>query len=404
MFERSKVQFPFFEIASKQESVNGRRHIKMALHEIFPDDTQWQENGISWNEQYTRDNIDTVIGMSITVEFLTGDRDVPYSHGLTGERGNMPVFEDATMVGFCDKAYIDTITVAGEEKRVLIAEGWLDEMRYPKFIDWLAKHLSDGTVKGSVEAVGKKENNGEIIYSSGWKKRGRVPQVYDYSGYAILGVKPAVEAAIVMELNNKNQKKEDDHMEFTEQMKQEVNAAVSTAMAEVNNRWDELWAQLSEKDAKIAELEAQIKDKEAEIAHVEEEKAQLRADFDAKEAGLTEVNAKLDEANAKIAEMEAKNAELANEQLKTELNAALASYTEEQRKVAEAEINAFNENPGSVEINAIVGKICTEIVRAAQEAHHAEQNAASEIDVFAASDLENPQAANEPANEDVNVF
>ena len=191
-------------------------------------------------------------------------------------------------------------------------------------------------------------------------------------------------------------------MEFTEQMKQEVNAAVSTAMAEVNNRWDEYWAQLSEKDAKIAALEAEIKDKEAEIAHVEEEKAQLRADFDAKEAGLTEANAKVDELNAKIAEMEAKNAELANEQLKAELNAALASYTDEQRKVAEAEINAFNENPGSVEINAIVGKICTEIVRVAQEAKNSEQNAASEIDVFAMSDAVTSSKA--ASDEDINVF
>lgn len=404
MFERSNIQFPFFEIASKHESIAGRRHIKMVLHEIFPNDQQWQENGISWNEEYTKNNIASVNGMSITVEFLTGDRDVPYSHGITGTRENMPVFEDATMVGFCDKAYIDTLSINGDDKRVLIAEGWLDEMRYPKFIDWLSEHLSDGTVKGSIECVGKKENDGEIIYSGGWKERGRVPQVYDYSGYAILGVKPADEAAIVMELNNKNQKKEDDYMEFTEQMKQEVNAAVSTAMAEVNNRWDEFWAQLSQKDARIAELEAQIKDKEAEIAHVEEEKAQLRADFDAKEAGLTEVNAKLEEANAKIAEMEAKNAELEKEQLKSELNNALASYTDEQRKAAEAEINAFNENPGSVEINAIVGKICTEIVRAAKEAKTSEQNAVSEIDVFAASDMDKTQVVEKPAAEDVNIF
>lgn len=402
MFERAKAKFPFFEIASKNEGVNGRRKIKMALHEIFPDDQTWQENGISWNEEYANNNIDTVHGMSITVEFLTGDRDVPYSHGMTGERHNMPIFEDATTVGFCEKGYITDIVVNGETKRVLVAEGWLDEMRYPKFIDWLSEHMADGTVKGSVEITGKKANNGEIIYSGGYKDQGRVPQIYDYTGFAILGVKPADEAAIVMELNNKNQKKEDDNMEFTEQMKQEVNAAVSTAMAEVNNRWDEYWAQLSEKDAKIAALEAEIKDKEAEIAHVEEEKAQLRADFDAKEAGLTEANAKVDELNAKIAEMEAKNAELANEQLKAELNAALASYTDEQRKVAEAEINAFNENPGSVEINAIVGKICTEIVRVAQEAKTSEQNAASEIDVFAMSEAVTPSKA--ASDEDINVF
>ncbi len=190
-------------------------------------------------------------------------------------------------------------------------------------------------------------------------------------------------------------------MDF-EEMLNKTKAAVSNAMVEANNRWDEYWAQLSAKDAKIAELEAEIKDKEAQIAHVEEEKAQLRADFDAKEAGLTEANAKVEELNAKIAEMEAKNTELANEQLKAELNAALAPYTEEQRKVAEAEINAFNENPGSVEINAIVGKICTEIVRAAQEAKTSEQNAASEIDVFAIAETA-PKSEDQP-DDDVSVY
>ena len=52
----------------------------------------------------------------------------------------------------------------------------------------------------------------------------------------------------------------------------------------------------------------------------------------------------------------------------------------------EEEIDAFNENPGSVEINAIVGKICTEMVRLSREKSVAETNAASEIDVFAMTD------------------
>jgi len=400
MFERSKMKFPIFEIASKS-TVAGRRHIKVVLHEIFPNDQSWQENGISWNEEYVRNNIESVKGMSLTVEFLTGDRDVPYGHGMTGARNNMPLFEDATMVGFFDKAYVDDVQIDGQTHRVLIAEGWLDEMRYPKFVDWLTQHMADGTVKGSVEIAGKPENEGQIIYSGGWKEQGRVPQIYDYSGYAILGIKPADETAIVMELNNKKNAKEDDSMDF-EEMLNKTKAAVSNAMVEANNRWDEYWAQLSAKDAKIAELEAEIKDKEAQIAHVEEEKAQLRADFDAKEAGLTEANAKVEELNAKIAEMEAKNTELANEQLKAELNAALAPYTEEQRKVAEAEINAFNENPGSVEINAIVGKICTEIVRAAQVAKTSEQNAASEIDVFAIAETA-PKSEDQP-DDDVSVY
>ena len=106
------------------------------------------------------------------------------------------------MVGHFDKAYVDDVEIGGVTKRCLVAEGTLDEMRYPKFVAWLRENMADSVVKGSVEIVGKPEHDGYIIYSGGWKEEGRVPQYYDYSGYAILSVKPADEAAIVMELNS----------------------------------------------------------------------------------------------------------------------------------------------------------------------------------------------------------
>lgn len=89
---------PLFEISSKK-SINGRREFKAALHEIHPDKEHYQHNGISWNEDYVKANMDSVIGMSIVAEFITEDRDIPYGHGMTGVKDNMPLFEDATMVG-----------------------------------------------------------------------------------------------------------------------------------------------------------------------------------------------------------------------------------------------------------------------------------------------------------------
>ena len=67
---------------------------------------------------------------------------VPYGHGMTEIRvqDNLPLFEDATMVGHFDRAYIDDVEIDGVTKRVLIAEGTLDEMRYPKFVAWLPLH------------------------------------------------------------------------------------------------------------------------------------------------------------------------------------------------------------------------------------------------------------------------
>lgn len=389
-----------YEISSENR-IAGRRPIKVVLHEIFPDNTRWQENGISWKEEYVRANLHSVIGMSIVAAFLTEDRDVPYDHGMTEvrEEDRLPLFEDATMVGHFDKAYIGDVEIEGVTKRCLIAEGTLDEMRYPKFVAWLREHMAESTVKGSVEIVGKPEHDGYIIYSDGWKDEGRVPQDYDYSGYAILSVKPADEAAIVMELNNKKTDKEDETMD--EKTKNELMAAVASAVSEVNSKWEEYWAKVDALQADISQLKADIAQKEADIK-------QLQADYDkeyaAKEAaelGLTEANAAKEAAEASLNEANAKIAEMGNAAAVAELNAALAPYTEEQRAVAQEEIDAFNANPGSVEINSIIGKICTAMVEAARESKVTETNSANQIDVFGMMDDAGDQ---DDGSADVNVF
>ena len=378
---------PIYEISSENK-IAGRRPIKVVLHEIFPDNTRWQENGISWKEEYVQANLHSVVGMSIVAEFLTEDRDVPYNHGMTDvrEEDKLPLFEDATMVGHFDKAYVDDVEIGGVTKRCLVAEGTLDEMRYPKFVAWLRENMADSVVKGSVEIVGKPEHDGYIIYSGGWKEEGRVPQYYDYSGYAILSVKPADEAAIVMELNNKKLDKEDGTMD--EKTKNELMAAVTGAVSEVNSKWEEYWAKVDTLLAEISQLKADIAQKEADIK-------QLQADYDKEAAAKEAAEAGLVEANAKITEMQ-------NAAAVAELNAALAPYTEEQRAVAKEDIDAFNSNPGSVEINSIVGKICTAMVQAARESQIAETNAASQIDVFGMTDDAGKKENTDPA--DVDVF
>ena len=376
---------PIYEISSENK-IAGRRPIKVVLHEIFPDNTRWQENGISWKEEYVQANLHSVVGMSIVAEFLTEDRDVPYNHGMTDvrEEDKLPLFEDATMVGHFDKAYVDDVEIGGVTKRCLVAEGTLDEMCYPKFVAWLRENMADSVVKGSVEIVGKPEHDGYIIYSGGWKEEGRVPQYYDYSGYAILSVKPADEAAIVMELNNKKLDKEDGTMD--EKTKNELMAAVTGAVSEVNSKWEEYWAKV---DTLLAEISQLDYDKEA-------------AAKEAAEAGLTEANAAKEAAEASLVEANAKITEMQNAAAVAELNAALAPYTEEQRAVAKEDIDAFNSNPGSVEINSIVGKICTAMVQAARESQIAETNAASQIDVFGMTDDAGKKENTDPA--DVDVF
>lgn len=86
------------KIVELSKPIMGRRKIKMVLHEIYSDRTHWNRNGITYLEQYTRDNADSVKGMPLCAEFLDDDKDVPYGHGLTGHIKNMPVFEDSVQV------------------------------------------------------------------------------------------------------------------------------------------------------------------------------------------------------------------------------------------------------------------------------------------------------------------
>lgn len=186
------------KIVELSKPIMGRRKIKMVLHEIYPDRTHWNRNGITYLEQYTRDNADSVKGMPLCAEFLDDDKDVPYGHGLTGQIKNMPVFEDSVQVGAFEDWSIEDVEIDGEMRRCLCATGYINESRYPRFVEWLEKQLESGSpVYGSVEFSGTKDNDGEIIYEDGWKEQGRVPMIYDYIGHSIISITPADDAALV---------------------------------------------------------------------------------------------------------------------------------------------------------------------------------------------------------------
>lgn len=179
--------------------VPGRRRIKVVLHEVYSDRQHWNRNGITYLEQYTRDNADSVKGMPLCAEFLDDDKEVPYGHGLTGQLRNMPVFEDSVQVGAFEDWSIEDIEIEGEMRRCLCAIGYINESRYPNFVKWLENQLENGSpVYGSVEMTGTKDNDGEIIYEDGWKERGRVPMIYSYIGHCLISIAPADDAALML--------------------------------------------------------------------------------------------------------------------------------------------------------------------------------------------------------------
>lgn len=352
----------FLEI-SQAANPNGRRNVKIVLHEIYPDTTQWNRNGITYLEQYTRDNADSVKGMPLCAEFLDNEKDVPYGHGLTGHIKNMPVFENSVQVGSFENWSIEDIEIDGKKRRCLCATGYINEGRYPKFVKWIEDKIADGiTVHGSVEFVGTKENDGEIIYDGGYKEKGRIPMVYDYSGYCILSLKPSDSAAVLIELN---QFKENDITEVTK-MNEEMRKAISdlesnvisaiqeSRTVEVNAQVTSLETQVAELNQKVEELNEQIASKDSEIAELNKKCENAEAEVAEKDC---ECNSKIEELNATIAKQAEELNELKKANKIAELNTALSEYSAEEKDFAKDEISAFNADPFSVEINTIVTKI-----------------------------------------------
>lgn len=395
-----------FELSNRTLK-NGRRKFKLVMCEVFPESTideenkvgtQFNRNGISWIDTYVRKALDTIPGTFLRAEFLDEDRTELCGHGETGMVDGVPVFENAVSIGVFKKGYIETVETDKGEKYYCIGEGEIDAMCYNNFTRKLEKDISDGLPPhGSVE-IFKTEDNDAIVYKYGYVPEGRIPMEFQFSGYALLGVTPADDAAYIIELNNNKE----DIGAMTDV---EIKALVSQAVEEMSNHTSEI-NQCKEDCAKqIAEANALV-----ESATAEKNEAVTNA---AKyEEALNECRNELSEAYLKIdnlyAEMEELRKNLAEAQAKErvgELNAQIQKFTEEERALAKEEIEAFNADPINSEINSVVDKIYAELGKqakakeAANEQMVAEQNAAHNVDdIFGEV---NSAAEND---EDVSIF
>lgn len=393
-----------FEVSSRK-SKNGRRKIKVILHEIYSDDCvnetteageMFNDNGITWIREYCEEAIPTIKDMSLRVEFVDElNRVEILGHGNTGIQDGLPLFEDADVVGHFTNAYIDEITDAdGNIKTVLIGEAYIDEMCYPGFVQKLIEDTeNDNAPHGSVEIYRTDDNDG-IVYKYGYKDKGRIPMKYIYSGYALLGIRPADKTAKLLEINEFGK-------EETTMNENEVKALIAdtvnemmSASDEMNKCKEECASQVAlaeqivaEKNALIEELNAKISDMQSELENCKNEKDELCS---ANEAMKNEINSlKCEVENAK-----------ANER-KNELNSAISSFSDEEKAYAKDEIDAFNANPIESEINSVVTKIWEGIGRKAKEVENVlnEQNSAkSDIeDIFA-------EVVSATAVEDTDIF
>lgn len=355
----------YYEI-SEAPSPDGRRRIKLALHEIYPNENEWNLNGITYLEEYTRKNADSIIGMPFCATFLDDDKEIPYDHGMTGQDGSMPLFENSEQVGTADGWEITDIEIDGETKKVCLASGYINQQRYPNFVKWLETQRDlNIPVFGSVEFVGTKENK-EIIYRDGWKEQGRIPTEYVYSGYCILSVKPSDSSAIMVEfnqLNNKNNiKPKEDINTMDEKQMEQLLTSVKSAISETNSKNDEF-------TAKIAELNETITSKNLEIENLNNSVVEANAKHEKNEKEMAELNALVEELKANLAACK-------KDMAINELNQALSNFTDEEKEYAKDDIKLFNDDFTKVEVNSIVTKINAGIGAKAKEAQIAEINAA----------------------------
>lgn len=374
-----------FEINNKQDKKTGYKRFKLILAEIYDKScivdetgTKYNDNGITWIDEYVENVKDTLIGSSVTVEFADDSKTDILGHGETGQyKDGVPLLSNATTIGHFDKSYIDEVTDDdGETKKVFVGEGTLDYMRYSDCIDLLSEKLSNNeTIYGSVEIV-RTENNSALVYLYGYKDIGRIPTEFEFSGYALLGcgVQPSDHTASLLELNNKNNKNEEEIITMDEKILGMITDSIKATISECNSKNEEF-------ESKITELNSALEIKTNEVNSLTEKVSELEASL---ATAKSEVEALSAEKNTLVDELNSVKVE----QKKSELNTALAGFTDEQKEYAKAEIEAFNADPIKSEINSITSKIYEGIGKAtiASETEKAkvlaEQNS-KKIDIFA---------------------
>ena len=374
-----------FEL-SKRNTKTGRRKFKVILCEVFPESTidevnqvgtKYNRNGISWIDAYVRKQLDTIPGMFLRAEFLDEDRTELCGHGDTDIVDGMPTFENAVSIGIFTKGYIESVETEDGVREFCIGEGEIDALCYSNFVSKLAKDLSeDSPPYGSVEIL-KTDGNDAIVYKYGYVPEGRIPVDFQFSGYALLGVQPADDAAILVELN-KNNGKEDHKMNETEikaLVTQTVNE-LSNYIAEINKCKDECAAQVNDANARA---DAATNEKNEALTNVEQIQAALKQCQDELQEAYNKIDQLYDEANAL-------RKELATAQAKeriNELNEQIKGFSEDEKGYAKEEIDSFTNDPINSEINSVVNKIWEGIGKKAKadaQAQVAEQNSANEVD------------------------
>ena len=380
-----------FELSSKKYK-NGRRKFTAVLYKLQPPEsvidgigTQYNKNGLTFLEEYSSAQLESIKDMSVTVSFLDEERTQILDHGFTemNTKDGLPTFDNATTVGHFTKGYIDDVEINGEMVRCVLGDGFLDEMRYHAFIEKLDEDLANGdSIEGSIE-IYRDEDHETIVYANGYRDKGRIPQYFIHSGWSMV-MNPADTNSQLLELNENQNKEEKNEMD-----ENKIIEVIQKAITETNSV-------KADSEAKIAELNTQIEAKDAEIKELNEVKSVA-------EATATEKDGKIAELQAENEKLKEEVADFKKKELNSAFDEKLSVYTDEQKACVESEINSYKENPMDGDADAIISKICVNIVaKQMEDAKVAEQNSAKEddkVDIFS-----EVNSAEEEEDEDINIF
>lgn len=399
-----------FELSTKKYK-SGRRPFTATLYELQPPDcvvddvgTKYNKNGITFLEEYAKKTLGSIKDMSVRVEFIDEDRTMIAGHGETGIINDMPVFENATVIGHFTEGYIDDVVIDGESKRCVCGKGYLDEMCYPNFVATLEENLNNGiSVDGSIE-IYKTKDNDAIVYKKGWLEKGRIPTEYVNSGWDMV-MSPADPASTLLELNNR--KKEEQNMDFN---MDELKSVIKTTMTELNSKDESHVAEIQSLNDKISELNSQLADKDVVISEKEATISELNASIADMQKLLDQMKADQETYWQERAILEQEIAKAKISEKIAELDATLGEFNEDEQAVAKDEIEKLRENINackkrdelnnvSTEINSIKSKICMAIVDkqkadAKEQARISEQNSHQKDsnleDIFSDMYMESP--------------
>lgn len=368
---------------SNRSDRGGRKKIRMALLTIHQNPTETNENGLHWDENYVRANMDSLSGIPICASFLDDDKEIPFDHGFTEirevENGVKDAFyENSEIVGSIQKGSIEDIEINGVTQRLLVADGYLYYQRYPKFVNYVKKSAIDRDIKSSIEIMGLESNQNKIVYAENDPTpEFRTPKQFSFSGTAILGVRPADNNAYVLEVaqqldgtKNKEENTLDEKM---------IRDTIVSTLTELNSKNDDYEAQIESlksdnatKDQTISELNQEIETLKSDKENLEKKVNDIQV----------EVNSLSDELNT-----------VKSEKSRSDMQNAIQKFSEEERKYAEVEINEFEKDPLNHQVDAIVTKILAGIGAAKMKSDEeaakiAEQNSKDHQDLDLYSDVD----------------